>query len=477
MNPGGKAALLISCMALVGCARTTDGLKIKALGDSAEALSRGGDEIDLARAQLALGNVGLALEAFRKAQRDNPSDTAPLAGIGDCYASMARFDIAQLNYEAALALRPHDRSLLLGLASIFEQEGKPALALAARAEANFLTQPGTPTLKLAEPVPTLASAASAPSTHGPVASIGSITVDLPPARPVAHTERRAIVSRPLIAQQETHAAPLPPPQIGAPVALSPTITVSLPRLRVTRSAVSATPLESGLASAQDPTPVIVHAAVAPPMRRTPSSTRSAGIVAEVALAPTNQLRLRTIPRASLLVQDLLAETGKPVVAEPAPTGPTPEQAPDPALIGQAVLGQAPGPRLERLSLGEVALITSGKPIWRAPDNMQTASAGPRWVALDRVSRPNIQVLNAARNRGLAASARTILSARGWRRIAIGDAPAAQLKSVVLYPKGQASLGRRLAAQFGVSARLVQRINVILILGRDVAGRIGGQRTS
>ena len=78
---------------------------------------------------------------------------------------------------------------------------------------------------------------------------------------------------------------------------------------------------------------------------------------------------------------------------------------------------------------------------------------------------------------VAASARTILSGRGWRKIAIGDAPVMRQTSVVFYPKNRAALGRRLAAQFGVAARMMDRDDVVLVLGRDAVGRVVGQRRS
>src|SRR5262249_42750856 len=134
MERGVKAALFVSCIALNGCTTASQEVKVRAIPDPAAAFRNGGDAVALARGQLVLGNAGLALEGFRKAQRDNPNDPAALAGIGDCYTMMGRFDIAQSNYEAALALAPHDRTLLLGLASIFERQGLHARAMAARAE-------------------------------------------------------------------------------------------------------------------------------------------------------------------------------------------------------------------------------------------------------------------------------------------------------------------------------------------------------
>jgi hypothetical protein len=91
------------------------------------------------------------------------------------------------------------------------------------------------------------------------------------------------------------------------------------------------------------------------------------------------------------------------------------------------------------------------------------------------ARPNVQVLNAARVQGLAASARTVLVNRGWRKIAIGDAAQAQQQSIVLYPRDRAGLGRSLAAQFGIGSRMVEGDVLVLVLGRDKSGEIRGMR--
>jgi hypothetical protein len=49
--------------------------------------------------------------------------------------------------------------------------------------------------------------------------------------------------------------------------------------------------------------------------------------------------------------------------------------------------------------------------------------------------------------------------------------------VVLYPKGREKLGKSLAAQFGVAARMVERDVLVLVLGRDAADRIAGPHKS
>jgi hypothetical protein len=71
----------------------------------------------------------------------------------------------------------------------------------------------------------------------------------------------------------------------------------------------------------------------------------------------------------------------------------------------------------------------------------------------------------------------VLLNRGWRRIDVGDAPATREKSVVLYSRNRAKLGKSLAAQFGVASRMVERDGLVLVLGRDAVDRVPGQRKS
>ena len=103
---------------------------------------------------------------------------------------------------------------------------------------------------------------------------------------------------------------------------------------------------------------------------------------------------------------------------------------------------------------------TGSPVRRPDAPVRTALADSvRWVPLP-LSRATagVQVLNAARSQGLAASARSVLVGRGWRAVAIGNAMAARRTSVVFYPQHRAALGRRLAAQFGVPAKLAAHEN-------------------
>ena len=395
MNRGAKSALFMSCVALAGCA-TTQEVKVRAV-DPSRALKGGNDQLGLARAQLLLGNVGLALEGFRSAQRAMPTDPAPAAGIGDCYAAMGRYDLAETSYEVALSLAPRDHNLLLGLASILDHAGDARRAADIRAEAaRFQQIAHLAAVQVAAP-------ATAPAVVAKPAAadfVGSITVDLPPPRPAE--------------------------------ALSAALAVTVPNI----------PLGEHLSVT----------ATIPPVPAVPHTPKP-------------------------------AEPHAPVVA---------------------VISESPSPRLERLNSGEIALVTTAVPVWQppsakplrveetkvrwtelpkpapdAPPPLRMAAVpSERWVALSGSSgRSTVQVLNAARSNGVAASARNILSGRGWSRVAIGNAPVFRRTSVVYYPKSRAKLARNLAAQFGVRAHMIQTDKVVLVLGRDLADRIASQRRS
>ena len=139
------------------------------------------------------------------------------------------------------------------------------------------------------------------------------------------------------------------------------------------------------------------------------------------------------------------------------------------LVAAVNISDALTPRLERVSPGEVVLVTTSAPLWARlePRLIYDAKLRP---ALDRSrARAQVLVLNAARTHRLAASARTILKARGWRHIDIGDADRVRARSLVLYPASQSGLGRSLAAQFGALAALSRGDRLVVLLGRDSSG--------
>jgi hypothetical protein len=303
-----------------------------------------------------MGNVGLAIEGFRKALREQPDSIAALGGLAACYDEMGRYDLSRLNYEAALAIAPTDPVLLNSFAASLERQGKRMEALAVRAEAAQLAS-------AADALDRTQAEAEAPAAPIRVAAVA-------PAAPIGV----AAVAQP---------AP-------APVVIGPSVTVTLPPPR---------PVEA--------------------------------------------------PRE---------------VPIPAPT-----------LRQVAVdLGQFAGPRLERLSPGVVALITIEQPAVQPKVIARTAtSTTVRWVPVSVagvLGRPNIRLLNAARNQGLAARTRGYLLGRGWRKIEIGDAAQVRARSIVYYPASRRMTGRSLAAQFGFASAVQQGDVLVVLLGRDAAAK-------
>ncbi|HEU4705490.1 MAG TPA: LytR C-terminal domain-containing protein, partial [Sphingomicrobium sp.] len=134
----------------------------------------------------------------------------------------------------------------------------------------------------------------------------------------------------------------------------------------------------------------------------------------------------------------------------------------------------PAQRIERLSLGEVALVTSGRPQWRPLVVGRTAQATTvRFVPLRaaQAGPVKIRLLNAARYQGLAARTRRLLAERGWRQLAIGNARRVRQTSIILYPANRRALARRLGAQFGIAiAKRASGTELVVLLGRDSARR-------
>jgi tetratricopeptide (TPR) repeat protein len=127
-----------------------------------------------------------------------------------------------------------------------------------------------------------------------------------------------------------------------------------------------------------------------------------------------------------------------------------------------------GARLERLSLGEVALVTKPEQRWEARTVARTATSTT--IRFAKAPQSAVTLLNAARIQGLAARTRAYLAARGFRGARIGDAPAVRRQSAILYSAADQPRAERLAAQFGfaLERRDGNRPGVTILLGRDAA---------
>jgi hypothetical protein len=252
---------------------------------------------------------------------------------------------------------------------------------------------------------------------------------------------------------------------------------------------------------KEPTIALAHAAVvrvqAPTTDEAPSAPMPKPELGSVSVKLPAARAAVLNPAAFKNETVLVAAAPQAVEDREAPTA-AKNEALDPALrpkqrksLEKGSMARNDGPYLERLSPGEVALVTNPGPIWHAPvppivRQARIKSRAPqteavvalalatpvRWVPLGNAgSRPTIQLLNAARSDGLAASTRTALVNRGWRKIGIGNAREVRDHSVVLYTPMHAVLGRRLAAQFGCKAVKVEGGDkVLVLLGRDAATR-------
>jgi tetratricopeptide (TPR) repeat protein len=432
--------LVTAALAAAGCAPGASNVEIRPIADASTKLKSGGPHLALAKGQLALGNVGLALEGFRIALREQPASTEAYAGIAACYSAMGRFDLARQNYEAALAISPADPALLSALAATLDAQGLRAEAAEVRAEIAHLRSASAALDAPDEPEPKVAAVAPAPARR-PAKPISVV-----PAVIQARPATKIIPVAPVVALPVIHAAPV-----------GPTVTVKLPPARPVQTAAA---------------PAAVQAQAEPnfPM---PSLQVPRGMV-DVHSEPSRfaQTELAAIAQPASASLTVTLPPARPVKAPVAPAEP-PRR---PLQLPEAVVAMRsePLPHLERMSLGEVALITYDRPtVWRPQVVAQSARATTvRWVPLREASaRPNIRLLNAARAQGLAARTRGYLLDRGWRKIAIGDAPVTRATSVVYYPAHRQATARSLAAQFGFRAtEATQGNELVVLLGRDATVR-------
>jgi hypothetical protein len=427
MNGGVKGLLVAVSFAAAGCAAAPNAVEIRPIADPGSKLRPGSDRLADAKGQLALGNVGLALEGFRKVARDYPDNAEAFAGMAACYEAMRRYDLAEMKYQAALALAPHNATLLARLAGALDQQGKLDAAAEVRGEIAQLAS--------ASAALDRADADTAPVTQ--VASLApaqTVTVAIPaPKLAKAAEQPETAIPAPNLAER---------PQVNVLVGVAPKL-----------NAISVGQLAPVIAAPAEPVPAMIPG---------PRLTDRARVNVVAGLSP----RLNPLPVGELA----------PVLAMP--SEPVPAMIPAPRLNDQAKVNVVAGltsrigPRLERLSLGEVALLTGAAPTWRGQVVARTPQKlTVRWVPVTTAAvRPNIRLLNAARVQGLAARNRSYLLDRGWRKIEIGNATQTRERSIVLYPAMRPMLGRSLAAQFGFRAQPTNSSEVfVILLGRDAAG--------
>ena len=449
MKRGGKFLVSTTMLAVAGCGGQQGKLEIRS---TPTPLAQGQRAVPYriaeARGQLALGNVALALEAFRLAQREDPNNPDALVGIATCYDQMGRFDLSRRNYEAALALAPSSTEILGALASSLQLQGRTEEALGVRQEIAARAAAAATLEQAVAEVP--APMRSAPETET-VQAAAAVPVAAAPVEPVKVAAAPA--PEMTLAPRTWAAAPVElsvstPERVGVDVP-------STARVEMVADTPEPAPVTAA-APAITPKPVVQTAAVgrsvtiklppARPVQAVPASKPAA----PVPLAPAMPL--------DEPVQEAVFVPLKPYarpVAEPA-------------------VAEERGPRLERMSMGEIALITVPKPVWQptmVARNDRTTTL--RFVPLRQAYALPVKVrlLNAARVDRLAARTRVWLAARGWRGLSIGNAQATRTRSVILYPANQRALAQRLSAQFGFPiARRASGSHMVVLLGTDAASR-------
>lgn len=147
-----------AALLLTACAQRP--LEVRAVGTAHRDQSDGttSGRVLIGLGQLRMDNVGLALENFRRAAREDPSSAEALAGMAECYQRMGQPSLARRYLEQALALRPQEAGLYRALANVAAGEGKADEAAALRREAAL-------------------------RADGKTAAAGRVTIALAPARP------------------------------------------------------------------------------------------------------------------------------------------------------------------------------------------------------------------------------------------------------------------------------------------------------
>jgi len=452
MSRGAKFLAATAVLAAAACNMDQGKLEIRS---TPTALAQGehpvSQRVAEGRAQLALGNVGLALEAFRIALREDPNSIDALAGLAAGYDRMGRFDLSRRNYEAALAVAPADVGLLGAFAQSLQLQGQYAEAqqvqqeIALRQAASGASEVPQLAMHPALPVPAPELPQLAMRSASPV-SAPDVATAAPEARRAEMAVPMALTaSGPVTAVEEVPAeVAIPRPTLSSvPVSINDTSTLAradvsvlnLPEARVTQEVVA------------EPQPV-EHAAL--------------GRSVTVKLPPVRRVEAQP----SAVAQAKPAPVAMAAATELPPLMPYARPVPKPAVVDEQ------GPRLERLSMGEIGLITAPGPMWRTTTVARNdISTTVRFVPLrEAYALPaKVRLLNAARVNRLAARTRNWLVARGWQGLAIGDARTIRARSVIYYPMSKRALAQRLSAQFGFAmAQRSYGSQITVLLGTDAA---------
>ncbi|WP_265528370.1 tetratricopeptide repeat protein [Sphingomicrobium marinum] len=421
-------------------------------------------------AMMRLGNVGLAIESYRRALRRAPQDASAHAALANAYESMGRYDLSQRYYEKALAYAPHRPELYEALAASLARQGRPLEAAKVKAEA--MARRGALEAQVA--------------ANGELAEV--VAAEAMPAMPTPAPTSQVSVS--LSATEIAYSDQVEAMPIIAPVAVG---AVQAPTIDGQR-----TLAEVEAVASDDIGPILpaanVTAVDAPQLQAAPV-TELAAIDADAIgtiRAPIEREAISAqqvdMAVASLVDDSLLPE----MKIAAAPTISTPLK---PQRIGRAEVGSfsavkiATGPRLERTSASEVMLITRPDDVLpvapratrRAESAVTLLKTAPEQgavrtlVADQRVARAHVEpapvlLINASRRQGVAENARGLLAGHGYAELKIDTSPTGRARTILLYPRGQRAEAEKLARRFGfpVVFQVGPVEQMTLHLGRDAA---------
>ena len=131
-----KRTSSFTCLAAaIGLTSCASGVEIRSIKQPlAEGRQPANIRLAEGNAQLALGNVGLAIEAYRKALREKPDSVDAMLGLANCYDRMGRADIARRHYEQALALEPANTQAYAMFAQSLDAQGQSTEAAQVKTE-------------------------------------------------------------------------------------------------------------------------------------------------------------------------------------------------------------------------------------------------------------------------------------------------------------------------------------------------------
>ena len=175
----------LAILGLVAVGVASCGSEMVELRSIKQPLAQGNQPADFrvaeGNAQLALGNVGLAVEAYRKALRDRPDSIGAMVGLATCYDRMGRTDLSRRHYEMALAVDPANTDLYSLFAGSLEAQGQRDEAARVRTELAA---------RVVAPEASRVAPGSVPVLPPPPAQ--SVTVALAPSRPAPVAVERPI---------------------------------------------------------------------------------------------------------------------------------------------------------------------------------------------------------------------------------------------------------------------------------------------